>query len=289
MNGPYMARLKKASASVNLSPATPVPESSTGGFVGFVAPVRACIEKSNSVQQPASGGGFVGFEASPLMSFIQQHRSDKSVPDVTEAFSASLIRKYTPANSGATKPTKPVLLGEMGDYDLRADPVDPESVGKPFGWKGSIFAGLGFVEAAAKPVHSMTPKMLAASQAQDASVAAVGPNAAPDPDRHCWPHSTAMTGAEIDTFTARLSRITDKGVSLNDGEAMADKLLIRDRQAGDWFSCLECAHLGGYGSSSWRCGNWKAAGVALRAKDALLPADLVQQLQHCDGFKAGSS
>lgn len=119
------------------------------------------------------------------------------------------------------------------------------------------------------------------------------PDSDPEPDFDldlwCWPHSKAMTGAEIDTFTARLSRITDKGVSLTDGEAMADKMLIRDRQAGDWFSCLECAHLGGYGSSSWRCANWKAAGVALRARDALLPADLVHQLQHCDGFKAGSS
>ena len=151
----------------------------------------------------------------------------------------------TLATVGRAIPAKPLQLGEMEDYGLRADPVDPESLGKPFGWKGSIFAGLGFFDAAAKPAQSLTPVMLAASQAQDASVAAVGPNAAPDPNRHCFPHSAAMTGAEIDTFTARLSRITDKGVSLTDGEAMADKMLFRDRQAGDWFSCLECAHLGG--------------------------------------------
>ena len=61
---------------------------------------------------------------------------------------------------------------------------------------------------------------------------------APDADRWCWPHSAAMTGREIETFTARLSRFTDKGLSLDDGEALADKLVTRDREADDrrlWF------------------------------------------------------
>jgi hypothetical protein len=37
-------------------------------------------------------------------------------------------------------------------------------------------------------------------------------------DACCWPHSTAMNGAEIDTFTARVARFTDKGLSLIDAE-----------------------------------------------------------------------
>ena len=104
------------------------------------------------------------------------------------------------------------------------------------------------------------------------------------PDSHCWPHSTAMNGAEIDLFTARLHRFTDKGLTRTDGEAMADKLVLRDRDQDDQRICLECRHIAGHGAGSWRCGNWQAAGVAIRSRDAQLPADLVVQLQRCHGF-----
>lgn len=107
-----------------------------------------------------------------------------------------------------------------------------------------------------------------------------------EPDRWCWPNSTAMNGAEIDTFTARLARLTDKGLTLNDGEALADKLVTRDRESDDRRLCLECTHLSVYAVNAWRCRNWQRAGVAIRARDAQLPRDLVQQLQRCDGFMA---
>ena len=71
------------------------------------------------------------------------------------------------------------------------------------------------------------------------------PAAVADPDRWCWPHSTAMNTGEIDTFTARLARFTDKGLSLDDSEALADKLVLRDRESDDRRLCLECAHLAG--------------------------------------------
>ena len=117
------------------------------------------------------------------------------------------------------------------------------------------------------------------------SPAANDPAAAmPDPDRWAWPQSEAMNGREIDTFTARLARFTDKGVSHGDAERLTDKLVMRDREQDDRRLCLECTHLSGYGASSWRCGNWQRAGVAIRARDVQLPADLVQQLQRCDGF-----
>lgn len=115
---------------------------------------------------------------------------------------------------------------------------------------------------------------------------------APDADRWCWPHSTAMTGAEIDTFTVRLARFTDKGLSLIDGEALADKLVIRDRESDDRAACLECRHLAGH-AGSWRCANWQAAALATQARDAQLPGDLVRTLQRCGGFlthlRAGKS
>lgn len=101
-----------------------------------------------------------------------------------------------------------------------------------------------------------------------------------DLDRWAWPASTAMTGAEIDTFTARLARFTDRGLDIDAGERLADKLVVRDRERDDRRHCLECLHLHG----GRRCGNWQRAGVAVRARDAQLPTDFVNQLQRCSGF-----
>ena len=99
-----------------------------------------------------------------------------------------------------------------------------------------------------------------------------------DPDRCCWPHSEAMNGRKIDTFTARLARFTDKGLSLDDAERLADKLVIRDREGDDRRLCMECAHL--HGAGRWRCGNWEAADMAREG----LARDLVLTLQRCNGF-----
>ena len=78
---------------------------------------------------------------------------------------------------------------------------------------------------------------------------------APDADRWCRPHSTAMNRAQIDPFTVRLLRFTDKGLTVTNGEALADKLVLRDREADDRGVCPECRDLSGYGSASWRCSN----------------------------------
>ncbi|MDO8440968.1 MAG: hypothetical protein Q7S97_07165 [Polaromonas sp.] len=93
-----------------------------------------------------------------------------------------------------------------------------------------------------------------------------------------------MNTREIDTFTARLARFTDKGLGLDDAEALADKLVKRDREPDDRRLCLECFHLSGQLGKTWDCRNWQRAGVALRARDAQLPAALVIQPQRCDGF-----
>ena len=110
-----------------------------------------------------------------------------------------------------------------------------------------------------------------------------------DPDRWAWPHSAAMNGAEIDTFTARLARFTDKGLGLDDAEVLADKLVTRDRESDDRRLCLECFHLSGQSGKAWDCRNWQRAGVALMARDAQLSAALVWQLQRCDGFKEANA
>lgn len=102
----------------------------------------------------------------------------------------------------------------------------------------------------------------------------------PDPERWCYPNSGAMNTREIDIFTARLARFTDKGLSLTDGERLVDRLLQRDREQDDRTVCMECTHL----QRGWRCGNWQCAGVARTSRDVQLPDDLVQLFQRCDGF-----
>ena len=107
-------------------------------------------------------------------------------------------------------------------------------------------------------------------------------DATPDPDRWCWPHSDAMNTREVDTFTARLARFTDRGMGLAGAERLADALVQRDRAGEDRRACAECIHL--HGAGPWRCSNWKQAGVATKAADAELPGELVMRQQRCPGF-----
>ena len=127
-----------------------------------------------------------------------------------------------------------------------------------------------------KPRTVATVATLAVAKAPDG--AANDPT--PDPDRWCWPHSAAMNGGEIDTFTQRLHQFTRRGLAALDAESLADKLVTRDRESDDRRLCLECSNLSRAGG--WRCAQWQRAGLGT----ASLLADLVRQLQRCDSFKA---
>ena len=65
-----------------------------------------------------------------------------------------------------------------------------------------------------------------------------------DPDRWCWPHSSAMTGREIDTFAERSNLFNRRGLAALDAELLADKLVNRDRDGDgdDRHLCVECRH-----------------------------------------------
>ena len=185
-----------------------------------------------------------------------------------------LLKTEKALGTGATKPTKPGFVGSVA-------PI-PAHTRK---FEGDLKAANDTADAGPATTPTTTvDKFRAASLALDASISAAGTLPRNDPDADCWPDSMAMTGAEIDLFTARLHRFNDKGLTRTDGEALADRLVIRDRETDDRRSCLECRHLSGFGHTSWRCGNWQAAGVAIRPRDTQLPADLVLQLQRCDGF-----
>ena len=124
----------------------------------------------------------------------------------------------------------------------------------------------------------MLQQHLEALAAEPMSEPSPAPHLTAEADRSCWPHSSAMNSVEIGTFMARLARFTDKGMDYDQAEALADKLVQRDREGDDRRHCLECRHLQGAGR--WRCGNWHRAGVA---RDGLA-RDLVLMLQRCDGY-----
>ena len=105
--------------------------------------------------------------------------------------------------------------------------------------------------------HSSVTRSGVAPLCASETATATGPSAAKraaKKSERSWPHSSAMNGAEIDTFAARLHKFADKGLARNDGEALADKLVLRDRDQDDRRVCLECKHLAGHGAGSWRCG-----------------------------------
>ena len=99
----------------------------------------------------------------------------------------------------------------------------------------------------------------------------------PDPDRCCWPHSTAMNTAEIDRFLARLETFIRKGMGLDAAETLADALVLRDRETDDRRSCSECANL----ERSGRC-TAARAGQIVGAAENMEPVRTV--LQRCEGF-----
>ena len=102
---------------------------------------------------------------------------------------------------------------------------------------------------------------------------------------YCWPKSTAMNTEEIKLFKLRLERLEQRGLQTSEAEKLCDRFLRRDREGGgEMRSCFECRHL--VIANGWFCKNWKIAGVAIRAKDAQLPTDLVVQLQRCPGYRS---
>ena len=106
----------------------------------------------------------------------------------------------------------------------------------------------------------------------------VAPANDPTPEPEA-PSKPAMTLAQADTYAGRLALFTDRGLSLEEGALLANRLLARDLELEDRVVCLECAHL-----HRGHCGNYRRAGVAFRARDAQLPVDFLRLLQRCDGF-----
>lgn len=197
------------------------------------------------------------------------------------AWLARLKNQKSP-DTHATKPTKPPQgedkAGFVGFVAYPAAPFANFRADEGAGFVGFVaYPPAPFAKIRRGDGAAIKPQATAANEA-----ARPDPAPATDPDRYCWPHSEAMNTAEIDAFMARLARFTDKGMSYDEAERLADALVARDRQGDDRRLCLECAHLQGAGR--WRCGNWRQADVA---RDALA-RDLVLMLQRCAGFAASA-
>ena len=91
-----------------------------------------------------------------------------------------------------------------------------------------------------------------------------------DPDRWAWPHSSAMTGREIDTFAARSNQFNRRGLAALDAELLADKLVNRDRDGDDRHLCVECRHC----RPGLRCVNKLAVLHVLQRCDHFVPIHL---------------
>lgn len=95
-----------------------------------------------------------------------------------------------------------------------------------------------------------------------------------------WPGETTWNAAEIETFERRLALFTDGSLTLTEAEALAERLLARDRDGDERTLCIECAHY-----RHGRCVNWKAAGfVKSRDADAKL-GDYAVTPKRCEGFE----
>ena len=199
-----------------------------------------------------SNAGFAGSDPGPFV-------NTKTETDGSAGFAGSI--------SGHIENSMMAAMVVVPVPDWAADPAND--------------AAVGLTVARVAPVAVAT---IPGSNAAPAETIDTVPTTAPDPDRWCWPHSDAMTGAEIDRFTGRLVLFTAKGLSPNDAEVLADKLLIRDRDGDDRRVCLECSFLSGWAGRR-QCRGLQYAGMG----GPLASAGQVVMLQRCNGFKGSDA
>ena len=142
------------------------------------------------------------------------------------------------------------LKNEIGPDNLPAKPTNPGYVG----FVGTPQGHIQIFKGQAAPANDPTP----------------------EPEAQSKP---TMSIAQADTYAARLALFTDRGMGLVESELLANRLLTRDLERDHRAVCLECLYL-----HRRHCGNYRRAGVAVRAQDARLPADFVVLLQRCNGF-----
>lgn len=108
----------------------------------------------------------------------------------------------------------------------------------------------------------------------------VGEGAANSSPAQAAPDLSAMTwtDADIDRFLARRTRLLRWGWAEPEAEALAERLVQRDRETDPRVTCAECRHY-----QPGRCTNHQHAGLLT----AEVGRDLAATLQRCRGFSKG--
>lgn len=88
--------------------------------------------------------------------------------------------------------------------------------------------------------------------------------------------AVAWTDGDIARFLDRRARLLRWGWPEHEAEALADRLVRRDREADPRVSCTDCRHY-----RPGRCGNHRRAGLNV----ADVGRDLAAMLQRCPGFE----
>lgn len=88
--------------------------------------------------------------------------------------------------------------------------------------------------------------------------------------------AVAWADADIARFLDRRARLLRWGWAEPEAERLAEKLVIRDREADDRVSCIDCGHF-----RPGHCGNHRRAGLNV----ADVGRDLASLLQRCPGIK----
>jgi hypothetical protein len=91
--------------------------------------------------------------------------------------------------------------------------------------------------------------------------------------------AVAWTDENIRVFLDRRARLLRWGWAADDAEELAQRLVLRDREADARVSCAECQHY-----TPGRCANHRRAGLVT----AEVGRDLAGLLQRCAGFKERS-
>lgn len=100
-----------------------------------------------------------------------------------------------------------------------------------------------------------------------------------DPDRHCYPHSSAANTSELDLMGRRLEQFKRLGLDVDTSERLADLLMLRDRDPqDDRRMCIECQNC-----QHGRCCNSRAAGL----NHPELGQDYALALKRCNGHQQG--
>ena len=188
---------------------------------------------------------------------------------------ARLKKTQMPPNMDATNATKPGFVGFVASIPAPIQKIECLSAAA-----NDPAQAVGLV--ANPPVARLVAIKVQVSSGEVSTLVSSPAAVIDDPDRWCWPHSTAMTGREIDTMVERTHLFNRRGLAALDAELLADKLVTRDREADDRRLCMECAHLSRAGVM--RCAQWQRAELGAPG----VPAGLHLVLQRCDGFKAAT-